>query len=108
MGRNKRLAAVVVTVAVAGAEFNPSSVTDAGATEHIASDGAPEHASVTEPLSPPSGTTLKLYVAVAPAETVALPEEPGAGAIEKSVPFPERAIVVCPPKTLSLIVIAPL
>jgi hypothetical protein len=88
---NVRLAAVVVTATVTRAELDPLSVTEVGETEQLASEGAPVHAKVTVPLGPPSGEMLKLYVAVLPADTAMLVEEPEAAPMEKSVPVSERA-----------------
>jgi len=104
---NVRLGAVVVTVTMARPEVDPMSVTEAGETEHAASDGAPVHAKLTMPLRPPAGEMLKLYVAVPPADTVVLVEEPEAAAMEKSVPVPERATMRGLPGALSVIVSVP-
>ena len=102
-----RLGAVVVTVTVADAELDPLRVTDGGDGEHAASNGAPLQAKLTTPLRPPPGAMLKLYVAVPPADTVALREEPTAGEMEKSVPVPERATLCGLPGTLSVMVSVP-
>lgn len=65
-------AAVVVTVTVTSEGLTPSRVTEAGETEHVDSDGPPLQVKTTGPTKPPAGVTFSLYVAVAPAETVAL------------------------------------
>lgn len=100
-----RLGAVVLTVTVAEAELDPLRDTDVGEIEHVASEGAPLHAKLMVPFKPPSGAMLKSYVAVPPAATLAVE---AAGAIEKSVPFPESVTVCCPPGTLSVMVMVPL
>ena len=100
-----RLGAVVLTVTVATAEFDPVTDTDVGEIEHVASEGAPLHVKLTVPFKPPSGAMLKSYVAVPPGAMLAVE---AAGAIEKSVPFPESATVCGPPGTLSVMVMVPL
>lgn len=79
---------MVVTVTVAGGSVG---VTEAGETEQVAAVGAPLQARATEPVNPPVGLTLTVYVVDWPAVIVRDAGEPES---EKSpavvVPVPER------------------
>jgi hypothetical protein len=68
--------------------------------------GAPLQPNDTLPFSP-LGAIVSLYSADCPAVMVAVEEEPEEGAIEKSVPFPERVTVWGLPPALSVTVRMP-
>lgn len=82
--------AVVETVTATAVLWVPSSVTRPGLTVQEDSNGAPEQASSTVALNPPSGATVKGYVAVPP--TIIFLEGTDA-ASEKSCPVPVSATV---------------
>lgn len=56
----QRMVGLVATVAIAVEEFGPLIVTDEGEIEHVVSRGAPEQVSVTVPVNPPCGVTVRV------------------------------------------------
>jgi hypothetical protein len=81
-GRKER--AVVVTLSMKGAGLALFTVADEGEAVQVASVGAPEHASETDPEKPASGFTCRLKVATWPALTVMDADAPLATLNEKS------------------------
>ncbi len=93
--------AVVVTFTVTIASFVPSrGVTMAGETEQLARAGAPLQLIETSP-EKPSVVSKSSYIAVCPAVTVSISEEPIATEIEKSVEILARKASEKPPLNLA-------
>jgi hypothetical protein len=85
--------AVVVTVTVIPTGVEPSSVTELGETVQVAPCGAPVQLSDTSPVNP-LGVISRLKVAVCPAVTVAVVEDPEGTSIEKSTaPVPTMPMI---------------
>ena len=80
--------AVVVTVTVAVAMFDPSRAVEDGRTAQDAAFGAPAQPSVTASRNPPEGIKLIANVAAWPA---AILRVAGEAEIEKSAPIPDKA-----------------
>ena len=109
-GRSAEAGALVAIDTVKTAADVPSSVSADGEIEQVADEGAPPQVKETVWLKPATGETVREYVAVAPAVTVALVEELAAVAIVKSgaaTPVPARVIASGTTDALSVIVRVP-
>lgn len=89
--------AVVETMTLKFTGVVPFKVTERGVTEQLAAAGAPLQARFTLVLRPEVPLIERLYVAVLPAETVAVVAPPGCTPTLKSVPLPVTATVLCVP-----------